>query len=474
MNSVWTKTLRRLRRRVPGQSFETWIRSMQYDGYRKGVLRLLVSDEYHKNWVMDNYLSAIRVAASQVCRRDVDVLVDLSDTCSAPQKKSPGRQLKLQSPPQKPKKSPLVNCSADERFTFANYVLGDSNEFALAASQKVVGNLAKEFNPLFIHGHSGVGKTHLLFAIANYVRKQHPDLTVLYRTAEQFTNELMDSLASKQMASFRARYRSLDVFLIDDIQFIQAKNKTQETFLHTFDAIFDLGCQIVISCDRLPEELPLIDEKLVSRFASGLVVGLTQPDLKLKTDILRKRAADSGAALPDNVAYYIAGRSCGSVRQLLGMLTKVLAFSDWKHSPLTPSLAKTALRDYGAQDAPGVLSIETIQVKVASYYGLMRSHLLSKERARTVVTARQVAMFLCRELLNESYPTIGKKFAGMCHAAVIYACKAVQKKMKKDTLLNRIVDTLRTELNSELIRSTEQATEHRGLDDSQQVNARNH
>jgi len=449
VNNVWVRTLRRVKRMVNQHSFETWLKSMRYIGYKKGVLRLTVSNESHKNWVNDNYLSLIRIAARDVCKRDVDVQIELNGAPDLNKKSSPARRFTLQVPLVQVRTRGVSLPPTNGSFTFESYVSGECNEFARAACSKVAQSPAAAYNPLFICGQSGVGKTHLLCAIAHYVRSNHAQLSVLYQTGEEFTNSLVESIATKQMAGFRAKYRSLDVLLIDDVQFIQAKNKTQEVLFHTFNALYDLGRQIVISSDRHPEELHFIQEKLVSRLGSGLVVDLASPDMALKVEILRKKAEKAKFRLPTEIAYYIASKSPPSVRQLEGLLTRVKAYTELKFLPVTLESAKAALNGYGngEESSSNGLSVEAIQRKVASYCGLRLENLVSRDRARNVVRARQIAMYLCRELLNESYPKIGKMFSGMCHAAAIHSHKLVVSRLKTDPVLGRVVDTLKKELN---------------------------
>jgi len=449
VNNVWVRTLRRVKRMVNQHSFETWLKSMRYNGYKKGVLRLTVSNESHKNWVNDNYLSLIRIAARDVCKRDVDVQIDLNGSPDLGQKKSQARRFAFQAPLGQVKTRGVSLPPTNGSFTFESFVSGECNEFAQAACRKVAQSPAAAYNPLFIYGQPGVGKTHLLCAIAHYVRSNHQQLSVLYQTGEDFTNNLVESLATKQMAGFRAKYRSLDVLLIDDVQFIQAKNKTQEVLFHTFNALYDLGRQIVISSDRHPGRLHFVQDKLVSRFGSGLVVDLSPPDIALKVEILRKKAEKAEFRLPTEIAHYIASRSPSSVRQLEGLLTRVKAYTELKFLPVTLESAQAALRGYGNGDDGSLngLSVEVIQSKVASYCGLRLEELVSRDRARNIVRARQVAMYLCRELLKESYPKIGKKFSGMCHAAAIHSYKLIASRLKTDPVLRHVVDTLKKELN---------------------------
>ena len=449
MNNVWIRTLRRVKRKVNQHSFETWLKSMRYGGYKKGVLRLTVSNESHRNWVNDNYLSLIRVAARDVCKRDVDVQIELNGSPNLSKKSSRARRFTFQTPSIQVRNKGLLLTHTNGNFTFDSFVSGECNEFAWAACHKVAQNPAAAYNPLFICGRPGVGKTHLLCAIAHHIRSTHGQLSVLYQTGEDFTNSLMDAIATKQMAGFRAKYRSLDVLLIDDVQFIQAKNKTQEVLFHTFNALYDLGRQIVISSDRHPEGLHFIQEKLVSRFASGLVADLAPPNMTLRVEILHKKAEKAKFRLPTEIAYYIASKSPPSVRQLEGLLTRVKAYTELKFLPVTLESAKAALNGYGngEDNSSNGLSVEVIQRKVASYCGLRLENLISRDRARNVVRARQIAMYLCRELLNESYPKIGKMFSGMCHAAAIHSYKLIDSKLKTDPVLARVVDTLKKELN---------------------------
>ncbi|HUT03564.1 MAG TPA: chromosomal replication initiator protein DnaA [bacterium] len=446
MNNVWVRVLRRVKRTINRHSFETWIKSMHYEGYRKGVLRLTVLNDSHRNWVNENYLSLIRVAAGDICSRDVEVQISLNGVHDV-EEKAPAVQRSLHKAPvaHSLRQGPaLPHTNGD--FTFDNYVLGECNEFAHAACVKVAQSPSKAYNPLFIYGQDGVGKTHLLSAITHYIRHNHQALSVLYETAEDFTNDLVDSIGSRQMPGFRARYRNQDVFLIDDIQFIQAKKTTQESLLHTFNALYDLGRQIVVSCDRHPEGLQFVQDKLLSRLGSGLVVDLAPPDLEVRVRILLKKAEKVSFDLPEEIAYYMASRAPSNVRQLESLLTRVKAYTEWKHLDLTLESAKAALNGYGKLNSQEKLSTEVIQNKVALYYGLRTDDLLSRSRARNIVRARQVAMFLCRELLRESYPSIGRSFSGMSHAAAMHSCGRVVFMLKSDPRFVQTIDVLKKEL----------------------------
>ncbi|MBN1592674.1 MAG: chromosomal replication initiator protein DnaA, partial [Candidatus Coatesbacteria bacterium] len=344
----------------------------------------------------------------------------------------------------KREKSILPNTNG--HYTFESFVQGECNEFAWAACRKVAESPAIAYNPLYLHGSAGTGKTHLLCAIAHDIKRDHKELSILYVTAEDFTNNLIESIATKQTAGFRAKYRSRDVLLIDDIQFIQAKNKTQEALLHTFNTLSDLGHQIVISSDRQPESLHFVQDGLISRFCSGLVVDVGAPDAELRSRILLKKAEKTSFDLPDEIADYIATRAPNNVRLLEGLLTRVRAYAELKRVPLTLDAAKRALNGFGNGSSSKVLSVGSIQKKVASYCGLRFEDIISRNRARNVVRARQIAMYLCRELLEESYPSIGKQFSGLCHAAAIHSYNIVASKLKTDPVLTKIVLELKNEL----------------------------
>lgn len=421
---------------------------MNYLGYRKGVLRLSVASDAHRSWVMDNYLSLIRVAATEACDRSVDVQIEVDSESTESRPVRVPKRVSSQSSLVKPTSSLRRAKPRNGNFglAFDSFVAGEANEFALAACQRVADNPAVEYNPLFICGEHGVGKTHLLCATANSARVHHRGLSVLYQTAEDFTNDLVESISGKRMAGFRAKYRSRDFLLIDDVQFIQDKTKTQEALFHTFNSLYNSGRQIVISSDRAPDRLSAFSAKLVERFSSGLVVHLAPPEFRLKVRILRRKAEQAGINLSDDVAHYIAENACPSVRQLEAMLTKLKAYCEWKKVPLTLKSTEAALQDSRIVNGQ-ILSPMAIQAKVASYFGLKTTHLLSRDRSRSVVNARQVAMYLCRELLDDSYPAIGKRFSGMCHAAVMHSCNRVKSRMITDATFKQIVELLKSELS---------------------------
>ncbi|MCD6326285.1 chromosomal replication initiator protein DnaA [bacterium] len=447
MNDVWSRTLRRAKRMINKQSFQTWISSMNCEGYKKGVLHLSVGSDSHRDWVMANYLSYIRVAASAACNREVTVEIKVQDANKprlvVPVKKSSRHSRAVEHPSAIVAQHPT---NGNLALAFDGFVPGECNEFAYSACQSVARQPASEFNPLYIYGQHGVGKTHLLCATTNSLRKTHSELSVLYQTAEDFTNEFFESIATKQTAGFRARYRTQDVLLIDDVQFVQSKASTQEALFHTINALQERGRQVVISSDRLPEELFSVKPKLIERFSSGLVIDVAPPEFRMKIRILRKKAELLDMELLDEVATYIAEMSCPSVRQLESMLTKLKGYSELKTAPISLEIAEAVLGRNGSGKKE--LTVEAIQDKVASYFGIGVSKLVSRDRTRSIVRARQVAMFLSRDMLGDSYPSIGKKFSGMCHAAVIHSYKLIRAKMIADPAFHCLIETLKRELGA--------------------------
>ena len=325
------------------------------------------------------------------------------------------------------------------KYTFETFVVGNSNQFAHAAARAVAESPAHSYNPLFLYGGVGLGKTHLLHAIGHQVLRRRPELKVLYFTAEQFVNQLINSLRFKSMHSFRERYRSIDVLLVDDIQFLANKERTQEEFFHTFNTLYTSQRQIILSSDSSPRNIPAIEERLRSRFEWGLIADIQAPDLETKVAILRRKADQDGVALPDDVALFIAYQVKSNVRELEGMLNRVVAFSSLTAKPLSLELAKETLKDILPEEGRRATAADIIKF-VARHYGLKVSEIKSKSNSKQIAFPRQVAMFLCKELTDLSYPEIGRQFNDKHHSTVMYSVDKILKLRATDAELERTLD----------------------------------
>lgn len=332
------------------------------------------------------------------------------------------------------------------RYTFDSFVVGQSNRFASAACLAVAEAPAEAYNPLFIYGGVGLGKTHLMQAIAQHARDVHGMKSIVYVSSETFTNELINALQHKAMPTFRAKYRSVDMLLIDDIQFIAGKESTQEEFFHTFNTLFEVNKQIVVSSDRLPRDIPHLEERLRSRFEWGLAADIQAPDYETRCAIIQKKTMDEGLAVPQDVQYFIAEQAQSNIRELEGALTRVVAYAQTVREPITVDLAARALQDFLAANRPPPVSITTIQTCVARYYGLRPAELVSRSRARNVAFPRQVAMYLSRTMTNASLPAIGEEFGGRDHTTVMHGCERVREQLEKDPALAATVKELKAQI----------------------------
>jgi len=340
----------------------------------------------------------------------------------------------------------MMGAPLNPRYTFDSFVVGPSNRFAQAASLAVAEDPAGAYNPLFLYGGVGLGKTHLMQAIAHYVREHHRKLYVVYVSSETFTNDLINAQSRRSMSEFRKKYRSVDLLLIDDIQFVAGKEQTQEEFFHTFNALYEADKQIVISSDRPPKEIPTLEERLRSRFEWGLTTDIQPPDLETRVAILRKKASEEGLMLPNDVLLYIANEIQSNIRELEGALIRVVAFASLHGCDITLDVTIEALKDLLSARKTKTITIEAIQQAVAQHFGIKAEEMKSKKRTRSVAYPRQIAMYLARELTDASLPKIGEEFGGRDHSTVIHAYEKVKSEAEQDA---RLAHTLR-ELSEKL------------------------
>ncbi|MGI9293707.1 MAG: chromosomal replication initiator protein DnaA [Pseudomonadales bacterium] len=413
--NLWNRCVRDLQAELPEQHFNTWIRPLQAveDG---SVLKLLAPNRFVVDWLNQHYLNRIQElvggsgSASQVV---VEVGSRQGLGVREPAKRGP----------QTAAATPVVS-RLNPEFSFDNFVEGKSNQLARAAAFQVGVNPGKSYNPLFIYGGVGLGKTHLMQAIGNAMLKSNPEARVSYVHSERFVGDMVRGLQHNTISDFKRSYRSLDALLIDDIQFFAGKERSQEEFFHTFNALLEGQRQMVLTCDRYPKEVSGLEERLKSRFGWGLTVAIEPPELETSVAILMSKAASEGADLPEEVAFFIAKRIRSNVRELEGALRRVIATSTFTGQPISLEFAKEALRDLLAmQDR--LVSIENIQKTVADYFKIRVGDLLSKRRSRSVARPRQIAMALAKELTNHSLPEIGDAFGGRDHTTVLHGCRRI-------------------------------------------------
>ena len=332
------------------------------------------------------------------------------------------------------------------KYTFDTFVIGNSNRFAHAAALAVAEVPAQAYNPLFIYGGVGLGKTHLMHAIGHYIRSQNPEMKILYVTSEKFTNELITAIQTNKNEEFRRRYRSVDVLLIDDIQFIAGKESTTEEFFHTFNALHDANKQIIISSDKQPREIPTLEERLRSRFEWGLIADIQPPDLETRIAILRKKAHVDDIQVEDDVLLHIAHKVESNIRELEGALTRVVAYASLSGRPLTVEVAEEALRDILPNKVQRTINPQLIQRKVGEYFSIRPEDFLSKRRNQEIALPRQYAMYLCREMTDLSLPRIGEAFGGRDHTTVIHACDKITRAMQVDMQVRNIINELKRQI----------------------------
>lgn len=424
--SRWQTCLKTLENELQPQQFSTWIQPLQaVEG--DGSLELLAPNRFVSDWVRDNCLARIEELLLSPGREPaLSLSIRVGSNGAAAESPSPSRQTRSA----RSLKKPSGNLNAS--FTFDSFVEGKSNQLARAASFQVAENPGKSYNPLFIYGGVGLGKTHLMHAIGHAGLKRNADLNVAYLHSEMFVADLVKSLQRHEINQFKHRYRSLDVLLIDDVQFFAGKEKSQEEFFHTFNTLLEGQNQVVLTCDRFPKEIDGIEERLKSRFSWGLTVAIDPPELETRVAIIKSKAETARMSLPNEVAFFIAERFSANVRELEGALNRVIANANMIAQPIDIELCKHALRDMllvqGRQ-----ISLENIQKTVAEYYRIKVADLLSKKRSRSIARPRQMAMTLAKELTSHSLPEIGDAFGGRDHTTVLHACRRIAALCKSDS-----------------------------------------
>ena len=425
--TLWTRCLRQLEAEVPEQLFNVWVRPLQAVE-AEGVLRLLAPNRFVVEWIRQNLYERIgelvRGGTNGSAGGAPQVLVEVG-TRPVVAAVAPGPA--AAAPGARPARAvPLVSGGrVNPEFTFDTFVEGKSNQLAKAAARQVADNPGRAYNPLFIYGGVGLGKTHLMHAVANAMKAKRPEARVAYVHSERFVGDMVRALQHNTIADFKQAYRTLDALLIDDIQFFAGKERSQEEFFHTFNALLEGQQQVILTCDRYPKEVDGLEERLKSRFGWGLTVAIEPPELETCVAILMSKAAMANVDLPEEVAFFVAKRIRSNVRELEGALRRVVATSHFTGRPITLEFAKEALRDLLALQEK-LVTVENIQKTVAEYYKIRIADLLSKRRSRSIARPRQVAMALAKELTNHSLPEIGDAFGGRDHTTVLHACKRVK------------------------------------------------
>lgn len=432
---LWNKSLAIIEERVGGPIIELWFRPIKLSQMKEQVATVEIPNRFFKEWIEDNYPDLIAESLGGILGTPVAVKYKIAEKLDPNLRKMDAR---LETRRQKLASRGIY---LNPKYTFENFVTGQSNQFAHAAAKAVAESPGKVYNPLFIYGGVGLGKTHLITAIGNAVIDKRPDMSVIFVSAEQFTNEVVSAIRHEKMGELKEKYRNVDLLLLDDIHFIANKTQTQEEFFHTFNTIYEKQKQIVISSDKPPKEIGAVTDRLRSRFSMGLIADIQPPELETKVAILQKKAEAEKIFIPEDVAYYLASKVKSNIRELEGCLIRLGAQSSLTGKPINKDMAKTVLKDLIDDDERPVTA-DQIQRIVSDHFALKVSDLKARKRTKEVALPRQIAMFLCKQLTNLSLSDIGKAFGGKDHATVIYACKQVEEKRTKEEAFNRMIEGL--------------------------------
>ena len=433
MKDLWDSVLKRLSGELSETTINTWFDEVTVVTMEDSAFVLHCSNTFKKNTIEARFLPHIKAALKDLFSTDLEVKILDDDQLAAYHGVAPDRPGDL---------------SESQAFTFETYVVGPQNKLAFAAAKAVTEKPGENYNPLFIYGDSGLGKTHLLYAIANALRKKRPDARIVYVKGDDFTNELIASIRENRNAEFREKYRQTDILLMDDIQFIAGKIQTQEEFFHTFNTLYESGRQIVLTSDRPPSEMTQLEDRLRTRFEWGLLVDVAPPDFETRLAIVKNKAALLGMELPDKISAYIAENVTANVRQLEGTINKILAYKDLLGNDTDEETVTRAIQDMLRRSNEYVPTPEAILEYISKYYSLDESVIRGQQRVRDAVSARQIAMYLIRSMTNLSLDEIGKVFDNRDHSTVLYSIQQIEKKMKKDAAFAEMVKEIKTNINS--------------------------
>jgi len=442
MPDLWTEALAEIKERIGKQNFDSWIKPARFVSRGKNEIVLEVPNKFFRDWLTEHYLKEIENVLTTISKNDMVVTFEINP------------QLEQQSPAQKVEKKQAKDPELTARnshslvlkYTFDNFVIGASNQFAQAACMAVANQPGDHYNPLFIYGGVGLGKTHLVNAIGHRAAAQRPNLKIVYLSSESFMNELIASLRRDKMDEFKKKFRNVDILIVDDVQFIAGKERTQEEFFHTFNSLYESHKQIVITSDKFPKEIPGLEDRLRNRFEWGLIADIQTPDMETRVAILQKKAEIEGVPLPHDVAIFLASNIDSNVRELEGALTRLGAFSSLTKTLITVEFAKEVLRQT-LKNAEREVTVEGIQKTICEYFNIKMGDLKAKRRTQNIALPRQVAMYLCRKHTETSFPGIGDKFGGRDHSTVIHASKTIERKIKEDPHMLTTIEKLERNLN---------------------------
>ncbi len=446
VNTIWQEALHYIQGKVPKQVYDTWFIPVHLDRVENSTAHIGVPNKFFGDWLYTHYGSLLAEAVT-TARGGENLVVSFmvfQKSSTRPGEHQTILNTTLNTTRATTQAKARRGIQLNPKYTFKNFVVGAGNQFAHAACMAVAEQLGKAYNPLFIYGGVGLGKTHLLNAIGNHVVEQ-TDLRIAYLTTEQFTNEVINSIRYDKMMDLRKRYRHIDMLMIDDIQFLVGKERTQEEFFHTFNALYEGHKQIVLSSDRFPKDMPNIEERLRSRFEWGLIADLQPPDVETRIAILRKKSEDEEVKLPEDVIQYLSITMKSNIRELEGSLVRLGAYASLTGQTITLDMAKNVLRDLiGGKKK--IVAMDDIQEAVCTQFHVKMTELKSHRRSKTLVHPRQIAMYLCRELTDASYPEIGRHFGGKDHTTIIHACRQVAKAKETDTALHATLEMLKEQI----------------------------
>ncbi len=435
LNDLWQKTLNLLKNELTEISFNTWIKTIEPISISQNTIYLGVPAEFNKGILESRYSVLIKNAVRQITSREY--AIEFAIPSQDDNKKYSAGQGEMGN-----NEESIVSL-LNPKYTFDTFVIGNGNRFAHAAALAVAESPAKAYNPFFIYGGVGLGKTHLMHAIGHFILSQNPSQKVLYVSSEKFTNELINAIKDDKNEEFRSKYRNIDVLLIDDIQFIAGKERTQEEFFHTFNALYEANKQIILSSDKPPKDINTLEERLRSRFEWGLIADIQAPDLETRIAILRKKAQMENLNVPNDVMVFIADKIASNIRELEGALNRVIAYASLTEGEVSVDLATEALKDILSVNKAKIINCNVIMETVARYFDIKPEEFKSKKRNREVSYPRQIAMYLCRDLTDMSLPKIGEEFGGRDHTTVIHACEKISEETGSNAETRRTVEELK-------------------------------
>ena len=448
---IWVKCKDKFKESANEKIFDVWIKPIIPLEVTDNYYKVAVKNSFFKTMLEENYANLIQGILSNIMGKNIQLVIEAMEA------DAPSMEEALEAHPQKMQQQqlftektveqPIDESNLNSKFVFETFVIGNSNRFAHAAAQAVANNPAHAYNPLFLYGGVGLGKTHLMHAIGNRIKQNNPSMKVLYTTSEKFTNEIINSIQNKTTEAFRQKYRNIDCLIIDDIQFLKGKEQTQVEFFHTFNALKDANKQIIISSDRPPREIETLEDRLRSRLDQGLTADIQPPDLETRMAILRTKAASDNIQMPNDVITLLATNIATNIREIEGAYTKIVAYTSLMDMPITVETAQKVLTDMGNSIKTRTITFEGITKVVAEHYNIKQDELFNKKRTQNIAHPRQVAMYLCRELADLSYPKIGELFGGRDHTTVIHAYEKISKNKNTNLALQKeiqeMVDILR-------------------------------